>query len=152
LGVIIVLISILFDFLCPTLQITKGNIAYDLLCYHYEQVNSSGVMPIIFSTSSLALPGTLARFTGLEFLKKAAISLNPGGALYIPTNVLLIAFFNYYYTFLQLDPDDLSEQLKRQGASIPLVRPGKSTAAFIKTVSYCSSIRINIVLSPHPNF
>jgi hypothetical protein len=79
LGVIIVLISILFDFLCPTLQITKGNIAYDLLCYHYEQVNSSGVMPIIFSTSSLALPGTLARFTGLEFLKKAAISLNPGG-------------------------------------------------------------------------
>ncbi|GJN36780.1 hypothetical protein PR202_gb25676 [Eleusine coracana subsp. coracana] len=98
------------------------------------KVNSSGVMPIIFSTSSLALPGTLARFTGLEFLKKAAVALNPGGTLYLPTNVLLIAFFNYYYTFLQLDPDDLSEQLKRQGASIPLVRPGKSTAAFIKTV------------------
>ncbi|TVU42161.1 hypothetical protein EJB05_08553 [Eragrostis curvula] len=98
------------------------------------KVNSSGVMPIIFSTSSLALPGTLARFTGLEILKKAAIALNPGGALYLPTNVLLIAFFNYYYTFLQLDPDDLSEQLKRQGASIPLVRPGKSTAAYIKTV------------------
>uniref|UniRef100_A0A0D9X5W3 Preprotein translocase subunit SECY, chloroplastic n=1 Tax=Leersia perrieri TaxID=77586 RepID=A0A0D9X5W3_9ORYZ len=78
------------------------------------KVNSSGVMPIIFSTSSLALPGTLARFTGLDFLKKAAIALNPGGAFYIPTNVLLIAFFNYYYTFLQLDPDDLSEQLKRQ--------------------------------------
>ncbi|PAN34406.1 hypothetical protein PAHAL_6G090800 [Panicum hallii] len=98
------------------------------------KVNSSGVMPIIFSTSSLALPGTLARFTGLEFLKKAAVALNPGGSLYLPTNVLLIAFFNYYYTFLQLDPDDLSEQLKRQGASIPLVRPGKSTAAYIKTV------------------
>lgn len=58
------------------------------------------------------------------------------GALYLPTNILLIAFFNYYYTFLQLDPDDVSEQLKRQGASIPLVRPGKTTAAFIKTVSY----------------
>lgn len=56
------------------------------------------------------------------------------GPLYLPTNVLLIAFFNYYYTFLQLDPDDVSEQLKRQGASIPLVRPGKSTAAFLKTV------------------
>uniref|UniRef100_A0A2N9HC02 CpSecY n=1 Tax=Fagus sylvatica TaxID=28930 RepID=A0A2N9HC02_FAGSY len=56
------------------------------------------------------------------------------GSLYLPTNILLIAFFNYYYTFLQLDPDDVSEQLKRQGASIPLVRPGKSTAAFIKTV------------------
>ncbi|MQL85543.1 hypothetical protein Taro_018065 [Colocasia esculenta] len=98
------------------------------------KVNSSGVMPIIFSTSSLALPGTLARFTGLAALKKAAVALNPGGPLYLPTNILLIAFFNYYYTFLQLDPDDVSEQLKRTGASIPLVRPGKSTAAFLKTV------------------
>lgn len=98
------------------------------------KVNSSGVMPIIFSTSSLALPGTLARFTGIAALKKAAVALNPGGSFYLPTNILLIAFFNYYYTFLQLDPDDVSEQLKRQGASIPLVRPGKSTAAFLKTV------------------
>ncbi|XP_040374471.1 preprotein translocase subunit SCY1, chloroplastic isoform X2 [Rosa chinensis] len=100
----------------------------------YVQVNSSGVMPIIFSTSSLALPGTLARFTSLAPLKTAAVALNPGGSFYLPTNILLIAFFNYYYTFLQLDPDDVSEQLKRQGASIPLVRPGKSTAAFLKTV------------------
>ncbi|RAL44129.1 hypothetical protein DM860_016375 [Cuscuta australis] len=98
------------------------------------KVNGSGVMPIIFSTSSLAIPGTLARFTGVEVLRNAAAALNPGGSLYLPTNVLLIAFFNYYYTFLQLDPDDVSEQLKRQGASIPLVRPGKSTAAFIKMV------------------
>ncbi|XWS70906.1 hypothetical protein CRYUN_Cryun03dG0090400 [Craigia yunnanensis] len=42
------------------------------------KVNSSGVMPIIFSTSSLALPGTLARFTGISVLKKAAVALNPG--------------------------------------------------------------------------
>lgn len=98
------------------------------------KVNSAGVMPIIFSTSSLALPGTLARFTGLNVLKNAAVSLAPGGPLYIPTNVLLIAFFNYYYTFLQLDPDDVSEQLKRQGASIASVRPGKMTAVFIKNV------------------
>lgn len=44
-----------------------------------KQVNSSGVMPIIFSTSSLALPGTLARFTGLAALKNTAVALNPGG-------------------------------------------------------------------------
>lgn len=47
-----------------------------------KQVNSSGVMPIIFSTSSLALPGTLARFTGIAALKKAAVALNPGGKSY----------------------------------------------------------------------
>ena len=44
-----------------------------------NQVNSSGVMPIIFSTSSLALPGTLAQFTGISVLKKAAVALDPGG-------------------------------------------------------------------------
>lgn len=98
------------------------------------KVNSSGVMPIIFSTSSLALPGTLARFTGLAVLKNAATALAPGGPLYLPTNVLLIAFFNYYYTFLQLDPDDVSEQLKRQGASIASIRPGKTTAMFLQNV------------------
>ncbi|KAK9931944.1 hypothetical protein M0R45_019198 [Rubus argutus] len=105
-------------------EVLKGLLTYPLsyLTSSTMQVNSSGVMPIIFSTSSLAIPGTLARFiTGLAPLKTAAVALNPGGSFYLPTNILLIAFFNYYYTFLQLDPDDVSEQLKRQGASIPLV-------------------------------
>lgn len=58
----------------------KTYISLCMLIIRYdEQVNSSGVMPIIFSTSSLALPGTLARFTGLNFLKNAAVGLNPGG-------------------------------------------------------------------------
>lgn len=52
-------------------------------------------------------------------------------ALWLQTNIALIAAFNYYYTFLQLDPKDLSDQLKRQGASIPAVRPGRATAAYI---------------------
>lgn len=60
-------------------------VCYKVLLLQYltmtEQVNSSGVMPIIFSTSSLALPGTLARFTGLAALKKAAVALNPGGKI-----------------------------------------------------------------------
>ncbi|KAL3737417.1 hypothetical protein ACJRO7_026217 [Eucalyptus globulus] len=98
------------------------------------KVNSSGVMPIVFSASSLPLPSTVARFVGLAALKKAAVALNPGGSLYLPTNMLLIAFFNYYYTFLHLGPDDMSEQLKRQGVSIPLIQLGKTTAAFKKNV------------------
>ncbi|KAH7433209.1 hypothetical protein KP509_07G059500 [Ceratopteris richardii] len=98
------------------------------------KVNSSGVMPIIFSTSALAAPGALARFTNAEILKNAAVALYPGGTLYLPSNVFLIAFFNYFYTFLQLDPDDVSEQLKRQGASIPAVRPGRATSTFITNV------------------
>ncbi len=45
----------------------------------------------------------------------------------------LIVLFNYYYTFLQLDPKDLSDQLKRSGASIPAIRPGRATADYITT-------------------
>ena len=48
-------------------------------------------------------------------------------------NVALIAMFNYFYTFQQLDPKDLSEQLKRQGASISGIRPGRQTAEFVTT-------------------
>ena len=43
----------------------------------------------------------------------------------------LIVMFNYFYTFIQLEPSELSEQLKRQGASIPAVRPGKATSQYI---------------------
>lgn len=54
-------------------------------------------------------------------------------------NVLLIVLFNYYYTFLQLDPKDMSDQLKRAGASIPAVRPGRATADYItKTLNRMS--------------
>lgn len=44
---------------------------------------------------------------------------------------MLIAFFNYYYTFLQLEPKEMAEQLKRQGASIPGIRPGRATAEYV---------------------
>jgi hypothetical protein len=95
------------------------------------KVNATGVMPIIFSSSLLALPSSLARYANLPAFESAAAALSPSGALYLPANVALIVAFNYLYTFLQLDPKDLSEQLKRQGASIPGVRPGRATAEYI---------------------
>lgn len=98
------------------------------------KVNSAGVMPIIFASSLLALPSTLARFTGSEALSSAATVLGPGGGLYLPVNVAMIGFFNYFYTFLQLEPKDVAEQLKRQGASIPAVRPGNATRDYISNV------------------
>ncbi len=59
-------------------------------------------MPLIFASSLLGLPLALARYTDSAALDDAARALGPGGALYLPANVALIAFFNYYYTFLQL--------------------------------------------------
>ncbi|GMH33076.1 hypothetical protein BSKO_00910 [Bryopsis sp. KO-2023] len=95
------------------------------------KVNATGVMPVIFASSLLAVPTTLARNTDNQAILSVAQSLYPTGALYLPVSVGLIAFFNWYYTFIQLDPKDVSEQLKKQGASIPQVRPGKATAEFI---------------------
>lgn len=95
------------------------------------KVNATGVMPVIFSSSLLALPTALARYANWKPVEAVAAALNPSGPLYLPTNIALIIGFNYYYTFLQLDPKDLADQLKRQGASIPAVRPGKATAAYV---------------------
>mmetsp|Transcript_6373 Transcript_6373/g.17644 ORF Transcript_6373/g.17644 Transcript_6373/m.17644 type:complete len:595 (-) Transcript_6373:64-1848(-) len=103
------------------------------------KVNATGVMPVIFSSSLLAVPSALARYAHNPAVDKAAAALAPGGGLYLPTNVALIVAFNYLYTFLQLDPKELSDQLKKQGASIPGVRPGRQTADYItKTLNRIS--------------
>eukprot|EP00873_Tetraselmis_striata_P046423 jgi/Tetstr1/466687/TSEL_001002.t1 len=95
------------------------------------KVNAAGVMPVIFATTLMSLPSGVARFTDLEFMENLAGLLYPSSPVYLPTYVALIVFFNYYYTFLQLDPKDVSDQLRKQGASIPNVRPGRSTAEYI---------------------
>eukprot|EP00879_Flechtneria_rotunda_P009479 GHRR01009922.1.p1 GENE.GHRR01009922.1~~GHRR01009922.1.p1 ORF type:complete len:524 (+),score=189.12 GHRR01009922.1:267-1838(+) len=106
-----------------------GNLARQ--SYLPFKVNATGVMPLIFASSLLGLPLALGRLTDSAALERAAATLSPGGPLYLPVNVALIAFFNYYYTFLQLEPKDLSEQLKRTGAAIPGIRPGKQTAEYV---------------------
>mmetsp|Transcript_10887 Transcript_10887/g.43887 ORF Transcript_10887/g.43887 Transcript_10887/m.43887 type:complete len:552 (-) Transcript_10887:122-1777(-) len=98
------------------------------------KVNSAGVMPIIFASSLLALPATLARFAPNPVIIGAAKAVYPGGVAYVPVNIALICFFNYFYTFLQLEPKDVADQLKRQGASIPGVRPGAATSGYITRV------------------
>lgn len=95
------------------------------------KVNATGVMPVIFASSLLALPSALARYTSSPVLEGAARALTPGGSLYLPFNVALIVAFNYLYTFLQFEPKELSEQLKKQGASVPGIRPGRNTAEYI---------------------
>ena len=61
------------------------------------------------------------------------------GGVCVQVNVTLIVLFNYYYTFLQLDPKDMADQLKRAGGAIPAVRPGRATADYItKTLNRMS--------------
>ncbi|CAG9462332.1 unnamed protein product [Pedinophyceae sp. YPF-701] len=95
------------------------------------KVNATGVMPVIFSTSLLALPATLSRFTTVPALQEFAAAMSPAGSLYVPANVFFIVLFNYFYTFLQFEPKDVADNLKKQGASLAGVRPGRQTADFI---------------------
>lgn len=123
---------------------TAGSLARQ--SYLPFKVNATGVMPIIFASSALGLPSALSRYTDSAVFDEAARVISPGGALYLPVNVALIVFFNYYYTFLQLEPKDLSEQLKRNGAAIPGIRPGKQTAEYITSTLTRMSILGSVFL------
>jgi len=89
-------------------------------------------MPIILSSSLLSFPATISRFGKNEVLEKLALSFSPTSSLYTPYNVVFIFLLNYFYTFIQFDTNDVAENLKKSGASIPRMRPGKSTAQFLE--------------------
>ena len=99
------------------------------------RLNSAGVMPIIFAQSIIIVPGTLAAFLGdTGFLGGIARTFQPGEWAYYITYTILIVFFSYFYTSIVFNPIDLAENLKKQGAFIPGVKPGRFTADYIDTV------------------
>jgi len=98
------------------------------------RINSAGVMPIIFAQSLIIVPGTLAAFTSVPWLKGFADVFAPGTLAYYSTYGVLIVFFTYFYTSIIFNPVDLAENLKKQGGFIPGVRPGAATADYIDDV------------------
>ncbi len=98
------------------------------------RINSAGVMPIIFAQSIIIVPGTLAQFSHLTILTNIQTLLQPGNWLYNVLYTLLIVFFTYFYTAIIFNPVDLAENLKKQGAFIPGVKPGAKTAEYIDHV------------------
>mgnify|MGYP004509866033 FL=1 len=99
------------------------------------KINSAGVVPVIFASSLLAIPATIAQFvknTGFtNFVNKYLNYTTPVGFLVF---VVLIYFFAYFYTFLQLKPDELAKNLQENGGFIPGVRPGKDTEKYISNI------------------
>jgi preprotein translocase subunit SecY len=98
------------------------------------RINSAGVMPIIFAQSIIIVPGTLAAFSNMPFLAGIQTALQPGSTLYNVLYAILIVFFTYFYTAIIFNPVDLAENLKKQGAFIPGVKPGARTAEYIDHV------------------
>jgi preprotein translocase subunit SecY len=95
---------------------------------------TAGVMPIIFAQTIIIVPGTLASFTKNPILTEIASFFNPGELPYDLTFAVLILIFSYFYTSIIFNSVDLAENLKKQGAFIPGVKPGASTADYIDSV------------------
>lgn len=101
------------------------------------KVNMSGVMPIIFASSLLAIPGTIKAFTRLDpdgFMFKALSMFDYNRALYAVLYFLLIIAFNYFYVAIQYNPIEMSNNLRRNNGAIPGIRPGKPTSDFIAKI------------------
>jgi preprotein translocase subunit SecY len=98
------------------------------------RINSAGVMPIIFAQSFIIVPGTLAAFSSWGPLREVSDLFQPNNWVYYTTFGLLIVFFTYFYTAIIFNPVDLAENLKKQGAFVPGVKPGARTAEYIDRV------------------
>ena len=112
------------------------------------RLNQGGVMPIIFASAVLILPASLAGFASSggskgflapvsQTLNQVANYLSPNGPtpwLYVLFYLVLILFFSYFYASLIVNPVDMSQNLKKMGASIPGIRPGRATSDYVERV------------------
>ncbi len=98
------------------------------------KINAAGVIPVIFASILTTIPATIVGLTkkqaAINFVNKYIIYTTPTGfVLYI----ILIFAFSYFYTFLVMNPDEMSKNLNERGGYIPGVRPGEDTSAYISS-------------------
>ena len=103
------------------------------------KVNQAGVIPIIFSLSLLQFPLTLMYFfPNTPFYSFCEKWLSPAGSpgvwVYAVLNILLIIFFNYFYTAITFNPVEVANNMKANGGFIPGIRPGKATIDYLSKV------------------
>ena len=96
------------------------------------KLNTASVIPVIFASILLAIPATIANFVNNDgFTKFVGTYLDYSKPIGFVLYIVLIFFFGYFYTFLQLKPEDVAENLKNNGGYIPGVRPGKETEEYV---------------------
>ena len=120
----------------PIQYANKSTSAYgNQQSYMPIKINSAGVVPVIFASSFLMIPATIAQFTKntgfINFCNNYLSYNTPVGFLIY---VFLIFFFGYFYTFIQIKPEELAKNLQQNGGFIPAVRPGKETEDYVSKV------------------
>ncbi len=98
------------------------------------KLNISGVIPPIFASSIMMFPATIGSFIKIDWVQQVSAMLSPGTVYYYILYVAMIVFFCFFYTAVTFKPDDVAENLKKNGGFIPGIRPGKKTAEFIDFV------------------
>jgi preprotein translocase subunit SecY len=98
------------------------------------RVNTAGVIPIIFASSVLLFPYSIARFFSGSVANAVAQAFSPSSPLYMLLYVALIVFFAYFYTAVVFNPQEIADNMKKYGGFILGIRPGKPTADYIERV------------------
>jgi len=112
------------------------------------KINTAGVMPIIFAQSIMFVPNTiLTFFPDNAAIQAFAIHFGYGSLLYSVLFALLIIFFTYFYTAIAFNPNDVAENMKKQGGFIPGIRPGTHTSEFIDNILSRITLPGSIVLA-----
>ena len=106
------------------------------------KLNTAGVIPPIFASSLLLVPGFIANsFSGAEWAQVMAAWFAPGRPMYTALFVALIVFFCFFYTSIVFNPEETADNLKKQGGFIPGIRPGQPTADFLdKTLTRLTTV------------
>ncbi|RXJ03058.1 preprotein translocase subunit SecY [Anaerobacillus alkaliphilus] len=102
------------------------------------KVNAAGVIPVIFAMSLFIFPPTVAGFMGdtntvARWITTYFDFSNPFGMV---AYAALIIGFTYFYTFIQVNPEQMAENLKKQGGYVPGIRPGKTTQVYLTRILY----------------
>ena len=99
------------------------------------KLNAAGVMPVIFASTLITIPTTIVNLIGnvsaINFVNNYIVYTSPTGFLLY---VVLILFFGYFYTFMEMNPEEMSKNLNKNGGYIPGVRPGADTTDYISKV------------------
>jgi preprotein translocase subunit SecY len=117
----------------------QGRVAYQNQSTHLPlKINMSGVIPAIFASSLVIFPSTLATWFsgsgGLSWLTDVSAALTPGNLAYTILFSSLIIFFCFFYTAMVFNSKETADNLKKSGAFIPGIRPGRQTADYIDFV------------------
>ncbi|HYJ79428.1 MAG TPA: preprotein translocase subunit SecY [Longimicrobiaceae bacterium] len=118
----------------PQKVMGRGRIRQGQKSFIPLRINMAGVMPIIFAQSIMIFPATLATFSSSEGLQRFARWFDVNTVPYYAVLTVLIVFFTYFYTAIIYNPVDIAENLKKQGAFVPGVKPGARTAEYIDRV------------------